>query len=131
MRGVDLLSFFHIIRWDTFPNNIKEGSRPVVILPHHQVGHLSKQHQGGESTCCHSSTSPGGTPFQTTSRRGVDLLSFFHITRWDTFPNNIKEGSRPVVILPHHQVGHLSKQHQGGESTPLLDVVWKGVPPGD
>ena len=51
-----------------------------------------------------------GTPFQTTSRRGVDLLSFFHITRWDTFPNNIKEGSRPVVILPHHQGGAQNSQ---------------------
>ena len=25
-------------------------------------------------------------------KEGVDQFSFFHITRWDTIPNNIKEG---------------------------------------
>merc|ERR1712047_184826 len=128
-------------RWATHPNNIKEGGRPCLILPHQ----------------------PDGQPIQTTSRRGVDHVSFFLInqmgnpskqhqgggstmshssssTRWATHPNNIKEGGRPCLILPHqpggqpiqttsrrrvdhvsffliNQVGNPSKQHQGGGST--------------
>ena len=39
-----------------------------------------------------------GTPFQTTSRRGVDLLSFFHITRAE--PKILKNpGSRGVTKM--------------------------------
>ena len=41
------------------PNNIKEGGRPCLILPHQ----------------------PGGQPIQTTSRRGVDHVSFFLINQ--------------------------------------------------
>ena len=40
-------------------------------------------------------------PIQTTSWRGVDLFSFFLIYQVVTHSNNILEGSRPVLILPH------------------------------
>ena len=40
-------------------------------------------------------------PIQTTSRRGVDLFSVFLIYQVGTHSNNISEGGRPVLILPH------------------------------
>ena len=42
-------------------------------------GHPFKQHLGGGSTCSQSSSSTRWAPIQTTSRRGVDLFSFFLI----------------------------------------------------
>ena len=42
-------------------------------------GHPFKQHLGGGSTCSQSSSSTRWAPIRTTSRRGVDLFSFFLI----------------------------------------------------
>ena len=50
-------------------------------------------------------------PIQTTSRRGVDLFSVFLIYQVGTHSNNILEGGRPVLILPHQPGGHPFKQH--------------------
>ena len=96
-----LVGFIHPVWWNPPDDGRLCESQLLVVWG---------EEEGGEGE-------PSGTPFQTTSMRGVDLLSFFHITRWDTFPNNINEGSVDRAGLERTQVGESAPSRLEGGST--------------